>query len=163
MKLQLEHHEIEKAVQEYVAAQGIKVEGKELTVKFSMTRVDGQKLVADLSIDDPKPVEVVKAAPKAAAKLGSVGAAIRNAEKPAATDPAKAAINQALDKAKEAAEVKAAELAAAGQTDGAVDPEPGASDGEAAASAAETEVAAPAEAEEAPAPVAATKATSLFG
>lgn len=159
MKLQLEHHEIEKAVQDYVAAQGIKVEGKELTVKFSMTRTDGQKLVADLSIDDPKPAAAVKSVPKAATKIGSVGAVIRDAGKEVA-DPAKAAIDQALVKAKEAAEAKAADLAKAGQTDAAVDPEPaGASGGEAAEPAAETEVAAPV-AEEAPAP---TKATSLFG
>lgn len=97
MKIQIEQAEIEKAVREFVANQGIKIEGKDLTVEFRMTRVDGGGLVANLSIDDPKPAEV-KPAPKP--RAGSVGAAIAKqseakAEKPAPTT-AKAAIEQAL-------------------------------------------------------------------
>jgi secreted protein with Ig-like and vWFA domain len=107
MKLQLEQAEIEKAVQEYVANQGIKVEGKTLTVKFSMTRGE-QGLIADLTIDEVKAdIKPVTRAPRA----GTVGAAIANQSagqsgkqeaKPAPTT-AKEAIEQATAAAAEAA------------------------------------------------------------
>lgn len=117
MKIQIEQAEIEKAVREFVANQGIKIEGKDLTVEFRMTRVDGGGLVANLSIDDPKPTEV-KPVPKP--RAGSVGAAIAKQSeakekpdtKPAPTT-AKEAIDQALSNAAAAAtETKAEDTGA---------------------------------------------------
>lgn len=75
MKIQLTQTEIEIAVREYVANQGIKVEGKELTLSFTMTRSD-QGLLADLSIEEAKQAEV-KGTP---AKRGP--ASVNNLPKP---------------------------------------------------------------------------------
>ena len=74
MKIQIEQHEVEAAVREYMANQGIKVEGKTLSVEFKMTRADGGGLVANLIIEDAAPVAASKAAPKA--RAGTVGAAV---------------------------------------------------------------------------------------
>lgn len=75
MKIQIEQNEIEAAVREYVANQGIKVEGKVLSLEFRMTRVDGGGLLANLSIDDPVPTTITKAVTKQP-RAGTVGAAI---------------------------------------------------------------------------------------
>lgn len=94
MKIELEQSDIEKAVHAYVADQGIKVEGKELTINFSLTRGDAG-LIAALNITDPKPETK---GPKA--RLGTVGATIKQAEAKAevkaAPTTAKAAVEQAL-------------------------------------------------------------------
>lgn len=73
MKIQIEQHEVEAAVREYMANQGIKVEGKTLSVEFKMTRADGGGLIANLNIDEAAPV---KAAVTKATRAGTVGAAI---------------------------------------------------------------------------------------
>lgn len=100
MKLQLEQAEIEKAVQEYVANQGIKVEGKTLTVKFSMTRGE-QGLIADLTIDEVKAeIKSVARAPRA----GTVGAAIANQSVKQEAKPAPTTAKEAIEQATAAAE-----------------------------------------------------------
>lgn len=87
MKLQLEQAEIEQAVREYVANQGIKVEGKSLALKFTMTRGESG-LIADLSIEDAAPAA---SATKKPARVGTVGAAIANQP---ASQPVVAAVNK---------------------------------------------------------------------
>lgn len=72
MKIQLEQSEVVLAVREYVANQGIKVEGKTFAVNFSMTRGEAG-LLADLVIDEPT-VAPTKAVAKT--RAGTVGAAI---------------------------------------------------------------------------------------
>lgn len=110
MKIQLTQSEIETAVREYVASQGIKVEGKNLTVDFSMTRGEAG-LLADLVIEDAKPVEAKTTTKRAAGQVNSlpkentIGSAIaKQGEKPAATTAAEAiAEAQAAAKADSAA------------------------------------------------------------
>jgi hypothetical protein len=74
MKIQIEQHEVEAAVREYMANQGIKVEGKTLSVEFKMTRADGGGLVANLIIEDAAPAATTKAAPKP--RANTVGSAV---------------------------------------------------------------------------------------
>lgn len=74
MKIQIEQHEVEAAVREYMANQGIKVEGKTLSVEFKMTRADGGGLVANLIIEDAAPATTSKAAPKP--RANTVGSAV---------------------------------------------------------------------------------------
>jgi hypothetical protein len=87
MKIQIEQNEIEVAVREYMASQGIKVEGKALSVDFKMTRVDGGGLIAYVNIDEAAPAAPVKATTRAP-RANTVGAAIeKQAEKaPAAVN-----------------------------------------------------------------------------
>lgn len=70
MEIALKQNEIELAIQQYVARQGIVTEGKRVAVKFSMTRKPAA-LHADISLVDaqaeaiaPSPVQEVEAAPK---------------------------------------------------------------------------------------------------
>ncbi len=114
MQIQLNQAEIETAVNEYVANQGIKIEGKVLTLKFQMTRGE-QGLIGELSIDDIKPetpVTVtsapVKERAKPGPKPGTVGEKIANQADKAVTatvnklpETATAAVNEAKQKAAE--------------------------------------------------------------
>lgn len=76
MKLQLDQAEIETAVRDYVANQGIKIEGKTTTVKFSMTRGEAG-LVADLTIDEA-PVQAQTKVTTRTPRANTVGAAIES-------------------------------------------------------------------------------------
>ncbi len=84
MKIQLEQSEVVIAVREYVANQGIKVEGKTFAVNFSMTRGEAG-LLADLVIDEPTVAPtIVKAVNKP--RANTVGAAIdKQADKASGT------------------------------------------------------------------------------
>lgn len=129
MKIQLTQTDIETAVREFVANQGIKVEGKEMTVDFKMTRgEDG--LLCDLDITDIKP-ETSKTARRtstvtAVAKEGSVGERIakqsepKTTEAPAVTSAAEviAAAEKAAAEAKEPAQAAGNVEEAASDTDG---------------------------------------------
>lgn len=112
MKIQLTQTEIETAVREYVANQGIKVEGKEMSVDFKMTRGD-DGLLADLEIADAKPEATKTVARRtstvsAVPKENSVGDRIAKQSEPKATEaPATSAAEAIAAAEKAAAEAKA--------------------------------------------------------
>lgn len=151
MKLQLEQAEIEKAVQEFVANQGIKVEGKSMSVKFSMTRGEAG-LVADLNIEDAAAAIPVKTAPKA--RAGTVGSAI---EKQADKAQTTASVNKLPSNAAEALAQANADAAAAKTKEGEQEQAANTEEGGEQQGQAETETAADT------APAEQKTTTSLFG
>lgn len=151
MKLQLDQAEIETAVRDYVANQGIKIEGKTTTVKFSMTRGEAG-LVADLTIDEA-PVQAQTKVTTRAPRANTVGAAIESQPTKAA-----ASVNKLPTTAADAlAQAKADADAAKTKEGGEEQPAGTVEEAEAEEAPAETAVPAAIEAE----PIKTT--TSLFG
>lgn len=136
MKIQLEQSEIVNAVREYVANQGIKVEGKTFAVNFSMTRGEAG-LLADLVIDEPAAAPTnVKATTKP--RANTVGAAIdKQADKASGT----ANVNKLPATASEAvAQAKEATQTGGGSEEVAANPEASAGGEEVAAETSEEKV-----------------------
>ncbi len=87
MDIQLRQSEIEKAIKQYIASQGIALNGKHIDIKFSATRNASVGMVANLVITDSSDAEIpgftdrnadpVEDAPKATVTTpNTVGAAI---------------------------------------------------------------------------------------
>jgi hypothetical protein len=80
MRIQLKQSDIETALKAYIAAQGINVAGKEITITFSAIRKGGPAVAADLDIHDAPSIPAMQEA------VVPVTPAVDPA--PAATDPA---------------------------------------------------------------------------